>query len=226
MLLMALGAALLLAAPSLPATADDDGTPGAAPTATPPAESHQHESAADDPDSGAELLGAPAPDWSFTRWIGPPLSLAELRGKVVLVRWWTEGCHFCATTLPELEALRRRHAEDGLVVIGVFHPKPPREVSDRHIRATAKRLGFGGPIAVDRDWTTLDRYWLGGHPERDWTSVSFLIDREGMIRWVHGGGEYHPSADPAHARCALQYRELEKTLATVLAERPHATSTP
>ena len=55
---------------------------------------------------------------------------------------------------------------------------------------------------------------------------SFLIDRDGMIRWVHGGGEYHPSADPAHARCTVQYRELEKTLAVVLAERAHATSTP
>jgi thiol-disulfide isomerase/thioredoxin len=222
MLLAALGAVLLLAAPPLPAGTADDETPGAAPAA----ESHRHETNVDDPDSGVELLDHPAPEWSFTRWIGPPHSLTELRGKVVLVRWWTEGCHFCASTLPELETLRRRHADEGLVVIGVFHPKPPREVSDRRIRALAKRLGFGGPIAVDREWTTLDRYWLGGHPERDWTSVSFLIDRDGLIRWVHGGGEYHPSSDPAHARCALQYRELEKTLATVLAERPHATSTP
>ena len=174
---------------------------------------------ADDPDSGAELVGRPAPAWSFTRWIGSPRTLAGLRGKVVLLRWWTEGCHFCATTLPELEALRRAHADDGLVVIGVFHPKPPREVSDRKIAALAKRLGFSGPIAVDREWRTLERYWLADHPERNWTSVSFLVDREGRIRWVHGGGEYHPSRDPAHARCAEQYRELERALAEALAER-------
>jgi len=181
-----------------------------------------HTAPADDPDSGIPLVGEPAPTWSFTRWIGPQHSLAELRGKVVLIRWWTEGCHFCATTLPELERLRRAHADQGLVVIGVFHPKPPHEVSDRHIVAVAKRLGFGGPIAVDRDWITLDRYWLAGHPERSWTSVSFLIDREGTIRWVHGGGEYHPSSDPAHARCARQYRELERALAATLAEPPRA----
>jgi hypothetical protein len=48
--------------------------------------------------------------------------------------------------------------------------------------------------------------------------VSFLIDRQGVIRWVHSGGEYHRSSDPAHARCDMQYRELEKTLAAVLAE--------
>jgi thiol-disulfide isomerase/thioredoxin len=186
---------------------------------------HPHDSAAGDPESGAELLGQPAPPWTFTRWIGPPLSLEALRGKVVLLRWWTEGCHFCATTLPELEALRRAHDGD-LVVIGVFHPKPPREVSDRRIAAVARRLGFSGRIAVDRDWTTLDRYWLARRPERSWTSVSFLIDRKGMIRWVHGGGEYHPSDDPAHARCALEYRELERTLAEVLAEPASAAATP
>ena len=221
MLVTAMGAAVLLAAPFRPACLAEETAPGgsAAAAAT---TSHQHGEAVDDPDSGVELLGTPAPEWSFTRWIGPPLSLETLRGKVVLVRWWTEGCHFCANTLPELDALRREHAAQGLVVIGVFHPKPPREVSDSHIRAKAKRLGFAGPLAVDRDWTTLGRYWLDGHPERNWTSVSFLIDRRGLIRWVHGGGEYHRSSDPAHARCVLQLQGLEQALATTLAEPAEA----
>ena len=221
MLLAALGVALVLAAPARPCSGA-----GSAEHVGAVAAAHAHDPAMLDPDSGAELLGRPAPAWTFTRWIGPPFSLASLRGKVVLLRWWTEGCHYCAATLPELERLRLEHAGQGLVVIGVFHPKPPREVSDRHIRAVAKRLGFRGPLAVDREWTTLERYWLAAHPERAWTSVSFLIDRQGEIRWVHGGGEYHRSDDPAHARCTVQYRELERTLAVVLAERPHATVTP
>ena len=200
MLLAALGAALLIAAPGRSGPAADHPRAGG-------------------PDAGMELLGQPAPAWSFTRWIGPPRTLGDVRGKVVLLRWWTEGCRFCAATLPELETLRRAHADAGLVVIGVFHPKPPREVSDRKITALAKRLGYSGPIAVDREWTTLERYWLANHPERSWTSVSFLLDREGRIRWVHGGGEYHRSDDPAHARCAEQYVELERALAEVLAER-------
>ena len=171
-----------------------------------------------DPNAGAELLGTPAPRWSFDRWLGsPPLSLARLRGKVVLLRWWTEGCSYCAATLPALDELRRREA-GGLVVIGVYHPKPPREVSDRHVLAIARQLGFNGPIAVDARWSTLERYWLGGHPERDWTSVSFLIDRRGNIRWVHGGGEYHPSEDPRHAACSSRYRDLERAIAAALAE--------
>jgi thiol-disulfide isomerase/thioredoxin len=158
-----------------------------------------------------------APAWSFERWVrGPETRLSDLRGKVVLVRWWTKDCRFCAQTLPVLERLRRDQRD--LVVIGVFHPKPPHEVGDRHILQVAKRLGFTGPIAFDRDWTTLGRYWLDGHPDRSWTSVSFLIDREGRIRWAHGGGEYHPSTDPRHAQCDLEYRGLESALAAALAE--------
>ena len=234
MLLAALGAAFVIAAPA-PARVGaaavdgvdrhDPATPSIiAASAEARGTDHSHDSPVD-PESGAELLGQPAPPWTFTRWIGAPLSLEGLRGKAVLLRWWTEGCHFCAATLPELESLRRAHAGD-LVVIGVFHPKPPREVSDRKIAALAKRLGFSGHIAVDREWTTLDRYWLAQRPERSWTSVSFLVDRKGLIRWVHGGGEYHRTDDPAHARCAIQYRELERTLAEVLAEPPPAAAAP
>jgi len=233
MLLAALGAAFVIAAPAPArvgaaavdgADRHDPATPSIVAAAARGTD-HPHDSPVVDPESGAELLGQPAPPWTFTRWIGAPLTLEGLRGKVVLLRWWTEGCHFCAATLPELESLRRAHAGD-LVVIGVFHPKPPREVSDRRITALAKRLGFSGRIAVDREWATLDRYWLAQRPERSWTSVSFLVDRKGLIRWVHGGGEYHRSDDPAHARCAAQYRELERTLADVLAEPPPAAATP
>lgn len=173
-----------------------------------------------DPDSGSELIGRSAPDWGFDRWIRTrPLSLESLRGKVVLLRWWTEGCRFCANTLPTLEQVRRAH-EGELVVIGVYHPKPPRQVSDRHVLSLARRLGFQGPIAVDSRWSMLERYWLNADPDRSWTSVSFLIDREGIIRWVHGGGEYHPSSDPRHARCSVEYAGLERALTAALAEHP------
>ncbi|MBI3539764.1 MAG: redoxin domain-containing protein [Candidatus Eisenbacteria bacterium] len=233
MLISLAGAALLIAAPVAAracgragAAHDPEAMHDHAMRAPREARPMSHAALADDPDSGVEMIGKPAPAWTFTRWIGPPLSLEGLRGKVVLVRWWNEGCYFCAATLPAIERLRIAHAAEGLVCVGVFHPKPPHEVKDAHVAALAKRLGFHGALALDRDWQTLDRYRLDGHPDRDWTSVSFLIDREGVVRWVHGGGEYHPSSDPAHARCDLQYADLERVLAKVLAEpAPGATGT-
>jgi thiol-disulfide isomerase/thioredoxin len=225
-ILLAAGVALLSTVSTSTCAANRDAErahgPGGAPSSRPAVETrradHPLDAGAEAPDSGAEMLGRPAPAWSFTRWIGTPLSLDGLRGKVVLLRWWTEGCHFCASTLPGIESLRRVHTDDGLVVIGAYHPKPPREVGDRKIAALAKRLGFAGRIAVDRDWRTLDRYWLAARPERSWTSVSFLVDRQGLVRWVHGGGEYHPSEDAAHARCAEQHADLMRALARALAE--------
>lgn len=174
-------------------------------------------------DSPADVLDHPARAWSFDRWIRTPaLSQQGLRGRVVLLRWFTEGCHFCESTLPELEKLRHRHDGDGLVVIAVFHPKPMRPVRDARILRLADRLGFHGPIAVDERWTTLERWWLDGHPERNWTSVSFLMDRAGVVRWVHTGGEYHPSDDPRHHVCARQHAELTGTIERLLAEHAPA----
>lgn len=180
-----------------------------------------------DPNAGVEWIGRPAPEWSFDRWIrSKPLSLASLRGKVVLLRWWTEECPYCAATLPALEEVSGRDGTEGLVVIGVFHPKPPHPVTDRHVLAVANRLGFSGPIAVDERWSTLERYWLDGHPERSWTSISFLIDRRGIVRWVQGGGEYHPGDDPRHVQCAIRYRELEQAIAAALADKDARLSKP
>jgi thiol-disulfide isomerase/thioredoxin len=209
MLMLVLGAALALGA--APAGAQPD-----RPAPVRRSQPHDYVLLAPDTQDGAEMIGRRAPSWSFERWIrSSALTPQDLRGKVVLLRWWTDGCDYCAATLPGLEALRKRHADDGLVVIGVYHPKPPRAVSDRDIVAMANRLGFSGPIAVDQRWTTLERYWLAGH-EREFTSVSFLIDREGVIRWVQRGGEYHPSTDPKHERCDADYRGLEKALAALL----------
>lgn len=211
--LVLLLAALALAGSAMSGAPSPDAATSVRPVPTP--------SYIEDPDSGAEMIGRPAPAWTFDRWLRTrPLTLERLRGKVVLLRWWTEGCHFCQSTLPVLESLQSEHAKDGLVVVGVFHPKPPHDVSDAHILKVAKKLGFSGAIALDRDWHTLNRYWLDADPERSWTSVSFLIDRDGVIRWVHGGGEYHPSDDPAHQRCAAQYAGLEHALALALAAKP------
>ena len=180
---------------------------------------HTHGSP-DDADSPAELMDKPARAWSFTRWVDTkPMTQQELKGKVVLLRWFNTGCKYCGNTLPGLETLRTRYERQGLVVIGVFHPKPIGKVDDAFARRTARKLGFKGPIAVDEEWTTLNRWWLANHSERNWTSVSFLVDQDGIVRWAQGGGEYHLSDDPSHAKCDLSYRELERTIQRLLADR-------
>ena len=172
-----------------------------------------------DPDSGVEMLGRPAPGFRFARWLdGPPLELDALRGRVVLVRFWTDDCSYCRNTLPAIDLLRREYGAQGLVVIGAYHPHEPHPVRDAFVRRWAKRLGFGGPVAVDEDWRTLSHWWLDGHPERNWVSVSFLVDRAGNVRWVQGGGEYHPSAEASHHACEVRYDALEATVRTLLAE--------
>jgi hypothetical protein len=212
--------AVLSLAPASPAepTHDHAAHEAAATSASPPAAADT----AYDPDSGVELIGKPAPPWLFQRWVrGGPLTQEQLRGRVVLMRFFTEKCRFCEATLPAIEQLRRRDGERGLVVLGAFHPpKAHQKRSDKQILALADSLGFGGPIACDQDWKTLNRWWLDGHPDRNWVSTSFLIDRDGIVRWVHGGGEYHPNDDPRHHRCDVKFHELEAVIEPLLVAEP------
>ena len=140
--------------------------------------------------SGAELVGSEAPSpWTFSDWIGsPPLSLAALRGKVVLLRWFTDtSCPYCSLTAPALNKLHQDFATRGLVVIGVYHHKSPEPIDVAKVRGWTREYGFQFPVAIDRDWRTLHRWWLDGQ-KRDFTSVSFLIDQRGVIRYIHPGG--------------------------------------
>jgi peroxiredoxin len=138
---------------------------------------------------GAELIGKPAPEWTVREWIGsPPLSLAGLRGKVVLVRWFTSAeCPFCHATAPALNNFHRDYAARGLAVVGMYHHKRPEPLTLDWVRGAVREYGFTFPVGVDRDWRTLNRWWLDRH-KRDFTSVSFLIDRQGVIRHIHPGG--------------------------------------
>lgn len=171
------------------------------------------------PDSGAELLDRPAREFRFSRWLRTaPLTSDSLRGKVVLIRFWTDDCRFCRATLPAAEGLRERFGGRGFAVLGAYHPNEPKPVRDEFVLKWAKEYGFTGPIAVDDRWATLEHWWLDGHPDRNWVSVSFLLDREGRVRWVHGGGEYHPSAELLHRSCDRSYHELVAKIEQLLAE--------
>ena len=172
------------------------------------------------PGAGADLIGTPAPDWDGAAWVDrEPLRLRDLRGRVVLVRWWTETCPYCAASAPALVEFDARYRERGLVVIGMYHPKPVlREVTRDEVRAAAREHGFGFPIAIDRDWSVLGRWWLAGG-RRSATSVSFLIDRNGVIRFVHPGPAYHRDVRDGDRRPLEDFLALERAIVTLLAEQ-------
>ncbi len=167
---------------------------------------------------GDELIGKPAPAWETLAWAQGALRLPEdARGRVVLVRYWTDTCPLCEATAPALNEFHERYAKQGLLVLGVYHPKPPRPSPPAAVRATAERLGFRFPVAIDEDWSMLRRWWLDRN-ERRFTSVSFLIDRQGRMRFIHPGGEYHRSADRAHAACRRDYDEMKAQVERLLGE--------
>ena len=158
---------------------------------------------------GAELIGTKAPEWFNERWINSDtLTLADLKGKVVLIRWWVDQCPFCAQSSSALNGFHEKYEDDGLVVIGMFHPKPqPKQISEEYVQKASDALQFTFPIAIDDQWETLNEYWL--NVRRSFTSVSFLIDQEGIIRYIHPGPEYHEDGEGEHKQCKKDYLELD-----------------
>jgi peroxiredoxin len=171
------------------------------------------------PGEGRELLGTAAPDWKGIRWIqGGPLTLAELRGKVVLLRFWLTDCPYCVRTAPALEELWSKYRDQGLMVVGLHHPKSEAARDPEKVARAARDLGFDFPIGQDDRWTTIRSYGVGSHFQK-FTSVSFLIDREGIIRFVHDGGEYHLGGGPDHLQCNAAYEALDAAIREALGKK-------
>ncbi len=119
-------------------------------------------------------------------WINSkPLSLQKLRGKVVLIDFWTYSCINCLRTLPHLESWDARYRKDGLIVIGVHTPEFAFEHVSSNVRAAVKRLGVRYPVVQDNAYKTWDNY------SNQYWPAEYLIDRSGHIRHTHfGEGEY------------------------------------
>jgi peroxiredoxin len=154
-------------------------------------------------------LGRPVPDWDLQHWINSkPLKLSDLRGKVVLIRWWTApGCHYCANTAPALNEFHREYARRGLQIIGAYHHKSDDPLDPKQVERAAKKFGFKFPVAIDPQWRTINRWWLDHH-NAPFTSMSFLIDRQGTLRYIHPGGEY--------AKGQPDYREIKEKIELLL----------
>ena len=171
--------------------------------------------------AGSDLLGKQPPEWDVKDWHNsPPLSLHGLLGKIVLIRWWTApNCPYCAASADALTEFAEQYRDQGLVVIGIYHHKERTPLDPARVWAHAKQLGFTFPLAIDHDWKTLHRWWLDSG-DRDWTSVTFLLGRDGKIRHIHGGGAYYPG-EPGYD--ALR-RAIEKEISQTSELKPKSRS--
>lgn len=122
------------------------------------------------------------PSLEGVAWAGDP---PALKGKVAIVRWWTSGCSLCESSAPVLAKLAGKAP-----VVAIFHPKPPRDVEPLAAKKAAEAIGMPGAVGVDRDWKVLER-WTAGK-RYGFTSLTFLLDRKGAVRYVHPGGAITP----------------------------------
>jgi peroxiredoxin len=126
--------------------------------------------------AAALSAGSRAPEIELSDLSGKVVKLSDLKGKVVLVDFWASWCVPCKEELPVLEALHKKYAGDGLVIIGV-NADSERDNMTKFLRRT--KLSF--TVVHDVDRKVAGRYAPTKMPS------SYLIDRSGLVRYVHAG---------------------------------------
>ena len=144
----------------------------------------------------AKIAGATA--WISSPPNSTPLSPASLRGKVVLVDFWTYSCINCLRTLPYVKAWYAKYKDSGLVIIGVHTPEFPFEKDEANVRKAVKDLGIAYPVAMDNDYAIWRNF------NNEYWPADYFIDATGHIRH-HEFGEGN-------------YAESEKWIRTLLKE--------
>ena len=138
------------------------------------------------PQEESGWIGHPAPEISAGEWLNsPPMLLSGLRGKVVLLEFWTFACSNCRNTLPYLRKWNTIRAGGKFEIIGVHTPELKRERDIAALRRETESLGITWPIVTDNEYTTWNAY------HQHYWPVIYLIDKRGAIRYIHiGEGEY------------------------------------
>ena len=140
-----------------------------------------------------------APEFAKGDWINSdPLTLNKLRGRVVLVEFWTFGCYNCRNTLPSVKEWDARYRERGLTIVGVHTPETTSEYNIDNVRREVPGLGIKYPVVTDNDYTTWKAYGVEAWP------TILVLDKQGRIRWLHVGEG--------------KYEETENVIKTLLSE--------
>ena len=132
-------------------------------------------------------VGNCAPEFAGTQeWINSePLSIESLRGKVVLIDFWTYSCINCIRTIPFLQTWYERYADEGLVIVGVHTPEFEFEKVYQNVAEATGDMGVAWPVLQDNDRVVWDSY------SNHFWPAKYLIDKDGVIQYRHfGEGEY------------------------------------
>lgn len=117
-----------------------------------------------------------------TAWLnGPPLVAEALKGKVVLIDFWTYSCINCVRAIPHVRALDAKYRDKGLTIIGVHTPEFAFEKLEGNVRNATREMGIAYPVALDNAYAI----W-GGFANRYWPA-QYLLDGEGRVRYTHFG---------------------------------------
>jgi len=133
---------------------------------------------------------------------GQKVTLADLKGKVVIVDFWTYSCINCIRTIPYLNAWYKKYADDGLVLVGVHTPEFEFERNYDNVKNAVEKFGIKYPVVQDNDRGTWNAYQNRYWPHK------FIVDDEGYIRYDHIGEG--------------GYADTEKVIQSLLAERAAA----
>jgi thiol-disulfide isomerase/thioredoxin len=143
-----------------------------------------------------------APDFTgIDNWLNSsPLTMQQLRGKVVLVDFWTYTCVNCIDVLPHVKAWNQEFSNQGLVVVGVHTPEYPFERNTDNVKGAVKRLGITFPVAQDNHYATWNAY------DNQYWPAFYLVDKKGRVVYTHFGEG--------------NYEQTEAKIKSLLAENP------
>jgi thiol-disulfide isomerase/thioredoxin len=137
--------------------------------------------------AGTPQNSATAPEFTgIDTWLNSePLTIRQLRSKVVLVQFWTYTCINCINTLPYVRSWNQKYKDQGLTVIGLHTPEYPFERNTDNLKTAIKRFGITYPVAQDNRYATWSAY-----NNQYWPAI-YLIDKKGQVVYSHfGEGDY------------------------------------
>jgi len=168
--------------------------------------------------------GGPAPEFAgIDHWLNvpAPLTMESLKGKVLLVDFWTYSCINCVRTLPHLTAWYERYKDQGLVIVGVHTPEFAFEAETANVANAIKQFNITYPIAQDNEYKTWQNF------QNHYWPAEYLIDAKGHIRRTHfGEGGFDHMEEAIRALLKENGKDVSGDLSAVKDLTPHNDRTP